>query len=257
MNEKLFAKLMEIASAADKAKLAILHNAMVSTANAYKNKSTSANLKDWQGAEEALTRAVEDISMKCDKGGDCNGSQIDLQGPWKTKAGALLYLQAAGWAIEKQTFYNHTNPSHRDFKLNKEKGFYTKSRVDKYAKEWLIRADTGLPVDEKNTELLRQKTEKEIAKLDLDLEIKQHGFDITLGKYLPRDQLYLEIVGRAGILDSGFNFMLQAHALEMVTLVGGDQRKVPEFVAALRQKWNTLLGNFARLDNIEVAFTED
>jgi hypothetical protein len=184
-------------------------------------------------------------------------NKVDLKGPWKTKAAALIYLQVTGWAIEKQTFYNATNPKHPDFKFNKEKDGFTKKRVDKYAKEFLVRADSGLMVGEENGQLQRDKIEKENKKLDIDIATKEFNFDLLKGNYLPRNQLYPEIIGRAGVLDSGYNFMLQSKALEIVALVGGDQKKVPEFLAFMKKEWNTMLGIYARLDNIDVVFTDD
>lgn len=181
---------------------------------------------------------------------------VDLKGPWKTKAAALVYLQVTGWAIEKQTFYNATNPNHADFKFKKEKDGFTKNRVDKYAKEWLIRVDTGQKVGEENNELLKTKTQKEIEKLDLELEIKRFKFAVEQKKYLPRDQIDLEFAGRAGILDSGYNYFLNSKSQELIAIVGGDQKKTPELIAALKKEWNTLLGEFARLDNVDVIFEE-
>lgn len=195
--------------------------------------------------------------MKDEKGKRGGAVRIDLKGPWKTKAAALLYLQASGWAIEKQTFYNHTNPTHKDFKLNKEKAGFTRKRVDKYATTWLVRADSGLKVGEEDNALLAEKTREEMLYKRAQRKKAEYEFDIVLGKHLPKDQLYLEIVGRAGILDSGWSFFVQSKALALVILVGGDQKKVPEFIAAMQKEWNIMLGNFARLDNIEIAFKDD
>lgn len=184
-------------------------------------------------------------------------NKIDKKGPWKSKAAVLIYLKSEGWDIERQTFYNHTNPKHAHFKLNKEKEGYTKKRVDKYAKEWLVRKDTGLKVDEENDGLLKEKTRREIKKLDLDLEMKQFKFDIEQKKFLPREMVELEIAGRAGVLDSGFNFVVQSNILEFVAIVGGDQKKAPELIDALQKEWNILLAEYARLDDLEIVLAED
>ncbi|MDF1578992.1 MAG: hypothetical protein P1P81_11185, partial [Desulfobulbales bacterium] len=183
--------------------------------------------------------------------------KIDPLGPWKSKAAVLRYLKASGWQIEKQTFYNHAKPGHRDFKLAADNGYYTKDRVDKYAREWLVRRDTGLKVAEEEDGIARIKTEEEIKRIRQDIAIKQYKFDIERKMYIARELLELEIVGRAGVLDSGFNFLIQSRALEMVVMVGGDQKKVPEFIAFIQAEWNKMLAGFARLDNIDAMFEDE
>ena len=96
-----------------------------------------------------------------------------------------------------------------------------------------------------------------MKKLDLDLEMKQFKFDIEQKKFLPREMVEMEIAGRAGVLDSGFNFVIQSKILELVAIVGGDQKKAPELVDALQKEWNIMLADYARLDDIEIVLSED
>lgn len=255
MDEKLIQELLAAADPAEKSKLVILNNAVVNTAEAYKKKSTAAGLKDWQSAEEAMTNYVADLVSKYKA--EPEEAAVDMEGPWKTKTAVLAYLKASGFKIEKQTFFNHTKPDHNNFKLAKIKGVFPKDRVDKYAKEFLPRIDSGLKVGEENSGLARTKQENDIAKQEFDMERARFNFDKERGKYILCDDLYREIIGRTGVLDSGYNFMIQAKALEIITLVGGDQKKIPEFLAYMKGGWDTLLSSYGRLDNIEIVFTAD
>jgi hypothetical protein len=248
-------ELLGLADQPDQIELTMAHNGLVQSMKAYRAQPGKSTKQDYDAARQLYTEVVERLTTKY-LSAPSPDSLADPTGPWKTRAAVLRYLQSAGWQIEKQTFYNHTKPGHRDFKLAADKGYYAKGRVDKYAREWLVRRDTGLKVDEEDGGLLRIKTEEEIKRIKQDIEIKQFKFDTERRKYLARDLLELEIVGRAGVLDSGFNFLIQSKALELVAMVGGDQKRVPEFISFFQAEWNRMLAGFARLDNIETLFED-
>jgi hypothetical protein len=169
---------------------------------------------------------------------------------WKTKADVLEYLKKK-WAVEKSTFYNHSNPAHRDGgKLNKVKGWYLKTHVDAYAEKYLVPLDGA--TDDEQSGLQRDKLQGEIRYQTVRSEKAELELDILKGKYLPRDQFDLEMAGRAGVLDNSFNHLIESRAQEIIALVGGDQKKAPEFIHFMKVAKDQMLSEFATTKEFQV-----
>lgn len=183
-------------------------------------------------------------------------SSSDSLGPFKTVKEVQRYLLDSGWSIADTTIYDHCNISGQHYKgLRKKRGVYTKKDVDKYALANLVKHDSGLKDGEVDTLALTEiKLQKQIAKLDIEIREKEFKHEIESGKYILRSQVDLEIASRAGILDSGYNYYLNAKVLELIAIVGGDDKKAPAMVTALRSEWNNLLGEYSRLKNLDVIF---
>lgn len=172
---------------------------------------------------------------------------------WKNKSEVLVYLQAGGWDIEKSTFYNHSNPGHKDGgRLNKLKGWYLKTHVDAYARQYLNKLDGADPEAGELGGLQREKLQDEILHRRIKMEKDQLDLDVQRGKYLPLDQFDLEMAGRAGVLDSSFRHLIQSRAQEIVALVGGDQQKAQDLVNYMLDSWDGMLAEFASTKEFQV-----
>lgn len=175
------------------------------------------------------------------------------QDRWKTKADVLTYLVAQGWDIEKSTFYNHSNPAHKDGgRLNKLKGWYLKTHVDAYARQYLTKLDGADPDAGELGGLQREKLQDEILHRRIKMEKDQLDLDVQRGKYLPLDQFDLEMAGRAGVINSSFEHLIQSRIQEMVALVSGDQQKAQELVSYLKEKWGEMLAEYASTKEFQV-----
>lgn len=238
-----FDKLLEQSSQTD---FQVLLGAKEDAKRKVLEEATPANL----AALDKATRMLEAHRMgKALKDKEAKG-QVDR---WKTKADVLIYLVAQGWDIEKSTFYNHSNPAHKDGgRLNRLKGWYLKTHVDAYAKQYLNKLDGADPAGDEQSGLQREKLQEEIAKIRVNREAAQFDFDIKKGKYLPLDQFDLEMAGRAGVLDSTFRHLIQSRAQEIVALVGGDQQKAQELVNYMLESWDGMLAEFATTKEFQV-----
>lgn len=226
--------LTVLISAKEEAKRNVLQNA------------TPANL----AALDRATRMLEAHQLSKKLQGKEAEAQIDR---WKTKAGVLKYLEAQGWAIEKSTFYNHSNPGHKDGgRLNKVKGWFLKTHVDAYARQYLTKLDGAGPADDEQSGLQKEKLQGEISYRRIQTEKAQLDLDVQRGKYLPVDQVDLELAGRAGVLDSSYRHLIQSRAPEIVALVGGDQQKTAELVNFILERWDTMLAEFATTREFQV-----
>ena len=243
MAEENFDKLLEQSSQTD---FQVLLGAKEDAKRKVLEEATPANL----AALDKATRMLEAHRMgKAIKDKEAKG-QVDR---WKTKADVLTYLVAQGWDIEKSTFYNHSNPGHKDGgRLNKIKGWYQKNHVDAYAKQYLTKLDGAGVADEGQTALQKEKLQGEVNYQSVRTQKAQLELDILRGKYFPIDQFDLELAGRAGVINSSFEHLVQSRVQEMVALVGGDQQKAQELVSYLKEKWGEMLAEYASTKEFQV-----
>lgn len=171
----------------------------------------------------------------------------------KVRLDVLRYLQADGWEVKKQTFYNHCN----DGKLTvNQNGLYTKRLVKKYAETWLVRTATGKTIAEEGDDLAAQKTRAEISRIRTAQEREQLKLDVERGKYILRSDVEAQLAGRAVMFDNGLTHLFQSAVPDMIALVKGDQRLAADLLSFLMDKKDALLNEYATMDQIQVVFEE-
>lgn len=179
------------------------------------------------------------------RGRKINGSDRVFNNPLEV----LDYLQAEGWKIAKSTIYNHVNEG----KLRPDAGKkFTLNRVLKYAKTHLETEKTRQKkkIEEKQNKKIDLETEK------LEEEIKEKKFkrEIAEGKYILKENVYLELASRAAVLERGFKGMIQARAGEFVDLIDGDETKTGELVREMILEVDRTLNEFASIKEFQVMF---
>ncbi len=193
---------------------AMLYNAMVECGTAYRESHTAANLRNWQAAQDALDKFIAKIGA------------VDQERPLLTMADVLEYL-SNDWKVTQTTLYRH----HKHGKLIPQPdGTFRIKDVEKYARTFLKQKSTGKLLNEKLDELQRKKEELEVE----TLEIRKKRETLALGKeenrFIPREQLELDISSRSGHLKSVLNYWIQSCAAEWVQTVEGDTRRVGELI---------------------------
>lgn len=165
------------------------------------------------------------------------------------KANVLRYLQDDGWDVKKQTFYNHCKSG----KLSKNRsGLYTNRGVKKYAETWLVRLDTGETVGETEEKLATVKTRAEIRKINTAQEREQFKLEVDQKKYILRSDMEKELVSRAIVLNNGLEHMIQTIAPELITLVGGDMKKLTDAIELFMEKKDEQLNQYANTRTFKV-----
>ena len=230
-------KLIEDKPPEIKAKAILLFNGYVQAMGKYQGESSTANLKTWQAAEEALNQYTSEISR--DATSD-NFSDI---------AAVLKYLQDNGWQETKTSLYRRKKQGKI---LPVPDGSYTKASVDKYARTFLKQTATGKRLSENTDELQRKKLEQELKNLILKNERDTFNFDKDRGLFIPKEQMDIELATRAGILIAGLKHWVQTRCADWIAAVSGDNKKVGELINIMSNDIDEHINHYASSREYEV-----
>jgi hypothetical protein len=221
-------------------KATLLYNGMAKCAQEYQAAPTVANRRNWDDAESSLEKFVAQISA------------ADSQPPEKPLANiaeVLAYLQESDWKVTKTSLYRH----HKEGKVApRADGAYSLKDVEKYARTWLKQQSTGKKVQEKIEDLQRRKLEADLKNADLSYDRSKFAHEIALGKYLPKEQVILELTGRAAGLIAGSMHTIQSHAAEWIRLVHGDMKYVSDLINNMNDAWAEHYNDFARSPDYQI-----
>lgn len=159
-----------------------------------------------------------------------------------TQQDVLAYLKAGGYKIEKSALSNHVLKR----KLIRKSGVFRRKDVDSYADLHLQSGATGQTAADKKTIALQERklkaeclrTEEQALKAKIEREASE-------GKLIPRDDVELELAGRAVALEAGYDHMVYTMASGLVELVGGDQAKVDRLITAMLEAKDEWLNQYA------------
>jgi hypothetical protein len=157
------------------------------------------------------------------------------------------HLAEQGYKETERTIYN------RKVELGKKKdGVYTLIQVNRFARDWCTKKDAyDSKLDEDRS---RDKSKAETRKLEAQASLAEFELNIKQGKYILREELYLEMASRAAVLQTFLKGMAQSRAGELVALVEGNERKTGELVRELTNEIDKALNEFARTREWTVLF---
>lgn len=228
MEKESFEKLIADKPSSVKAKGVTLFNGYLSTLKAYQDSPTASQLKDWQSSEAALNEFISSI-------GEVSESFVSI-------ADVLNYLGETGWRVTKRSLYRH----HKEGKfVPRDNGAYRKSDIERYAKTWLKQQSTGKRLQEDTDALQRKKLERELERLAIEIKQKQLIYEKDAGHLVPREQMEIELAGRASILDAGLKHWIHSQAMEWVRVIGGDVKRVGEFIHILTYSLDEHINTYA------------
>jgi len=224
--------LLALATETEQYQLKVFYNASIKVLKEYQVNSTSSKLKDLQSTETALEEFAGALEAKY--------APDTMTFP--NRLAVTEYLKANGWKISKSTLYNKSGKAKL---LPRDDGLFYLKDVNKYARDFLKRQDTGQRPQEEQDGLQRKKTGLEIEKLEEEVARSRHKREVEEGKYIPRDQLELELASRAAVLDAGLTHLFQSQAGELIEISGGDPRKTAEVVHHLVEAKDRFLNQYA------------
>jgi hypothetical protein len=225
MDTASFEKIIQDQLPDIKTKGVLLFNGYAKSMKAYQEDPTAAKQREWQSAEAALKRFVATLE----------GNHF------ATIADVLEYLSEE-WRVTKTSLYRH----HKEGKLLPQAdGTYQRTDIDKYSRTWLKQKSTGKRISERIDELQRKKLEKELRNLDLEYERRKFAHEKDLGQFIPRDQMEVELAGRAGILDAGLKHWIQSRTADWVRTVSGDTKKVGELINLMIRDLDEHINSYA------------
>jgi hypothetical protein len=161
---------------------------------------------------------------------------------FKSQESVLEYLKNAGWKVSKSNLNRHCKEK---LLRPSEDGTYSQRAVERYAKTWLKQIATGQKVNERLDRLQEERLEKELKAANLKLDREQFELDVRRGRFIPRDDVEMMIVGRAVAFMAHLNHMVQSGVPDWIDLVGGDQGRAPELVSAISEAIEQRMGDFA------------
>ena len=95
-----------------------------------------------------------------------------------------------------------------------------------------------------------EKTELEAARLRFEMERDQK-------KWIPRDDLEMEVATRAVVFEQGFKNLIRIRLDDWVALVGGNVARAGELRVIINDQVDQLLNQYARADAWLVMFEEE
>ena len=171
-----------------------------------------------------------------------------------TQQDVLAYLKAGGYKIEKSALSNHV----RTRLLIKKDGVFRRKDVDSYADLHLQSGATGQKAaDKKTSELQERKLRAECVRTEEQALKAKIEREASEGKLIPRDDVELELAGRAVALEAGYDHMVYTMAAGLVEMVGGDQAKVDRLIAAMLEAKNEWLNQYASTADFVVVLKKE
>ena len=235
----------------DRARYTVFHNAVVTCTRLYNEEPTAARLRDLRAAEEAFA------AIRAELLGDGPVQGADQAPPFTATAQVpevLAWLQAAGYRISRSQLYAHVSQG----KLGRNAdGQFTVRLVTRYARQFLKRAATGRTEVREQTDLAEVKLRAEIELKQAQAERERFRLEVQQGQWVRRDEVESEQVGRAALLDAGWDHVFHSRAGELVALLRQPGSGVPEAIAWLTQFKEDLLARYAAPFEFEVLGLDD
>ncbi len=241
-------KLLKVVTQEERLQITVLNNAEKANIAKYNKDQTSANLRNWQTATEALREALNVLTEKY----DLNKEEIPDR-EFKNILAVVKYLQGEGWRISRSTLYNYRDEG--IFPPNKN-GKYTKSKVDKFALGKLKQKITGKTVNKEAEERNVRTAEMTDRLLEIRVKNAEHDLAVKEKKYVPRVDVDLELVSRAVYLYSALKGAFQSKVVEWINVVRGDSAMAPELLDLLEVELDDVFNVFAATDQLDVIFEE-
>jgi len=171
-----------------------------------------------------------------------------------TQQDVLVYLKAGGYKIEKSALSNHV----RTRLLIKKDGCFKRKAVDSYAELHLQSGATGqTAADKKTTDLMERKLRAEVGRAEEKNIRARMEREALEGKLISRDDVELELAGRAVALEAGYDHMVYTMAAGLVEMVGGDQAKVDRLITAMLEAKNEWLNQYASTADFVVVLKKE
>lgn len=172
-----------------------------------------------------------------------------------SKIKAAQFLRRQGYKIGKTKLYDDAQKGliqiQADGKIKESDLWAYVSAVG------LDQPDVSGPDPSQVQEAQREKTELEKQELQIKIEERTFKLERERGRYIPREDLELELASRAGVFDSGLRTMIKANARDWVAMVHGRADLVPDLVETMFTELDKLLNEYARMDRFQVIFEED
>lgn len=98
----------------------------------------------------------------------------------------------------------------------------------------------------------QEKDVQEIRRIKAIADREEFSLAVKQGKYIARETVWLELAGRAAVLQSGLKTALEAHCLEVIDSCGGDVKRAAEVTRRMHEILEIYFDEYARPLEFEV-----
>lgn len=242
IDQAAIAELAKSCPETEAAELSVRHNAYILWLKAYREDSSRASLVELDAAKRSLERMVIEIRGRMD-------STATDAAPLAHIAAAVAYLKGDGWKIGKSKLYNDARSGL--IRINAD-NTVNEAEAIAYAHKYLKRIKDSGNVGGDIEALLREKTEAEVALIKRREEKLAFENSLARGRYLLKDDVYLQEAINIGALEAGLKNMHRSYADEWLYRVGADSGKAPLYCDLVYAAIDKLLDDFGNMDEIKV-----
>ena len=219
MDKESFEKIIKDQPPEIKAKGVYLYNGVTTTANAYKEKPTSATLRDWQESEAALKKYIESITEP----------QNSHEQTFPSIPAVVDYLHAQGWKISTRTGYNHRD---KKILMPRKDGKYYLSDIENYVRTGILSRLDGTKQESADHDLERKKKADADA-AEYDARIKKIKAEAIEGKYVFREDMEEELAVQTSAFRNAIHTFIHAQAEDIVSFLSADVSRIPDLIEFL------------------------
>ncbi|WP_297849302.1 hypothetical protein [uncultured Desulfovibrio sp.] len=218
-------------------------------------KSASTDVQVLLTAKENAKRAALDDPSQAnlaalDRASRMLESAMQATTNLKDYRAVLTYTEENGRKLKKTKLFDDI----RKGRLKKQPdGTFKQRDVDRYMAS-LPMAGTPDIVAEKAADRQRRKEEADIRKAEAAAEREEFDLAVKKGKFVPREQVHLELAARAVTLASGLKTTFEAQHLDLVALVDGNPKKGAALMERLEAMLDEALNEYSREMEFEVTF---
>lgn len=180
-------------------------------------------------------------------------SAMETKSNLKDYKAVLEYAQERQRKVGKTKLYDDVNEG----KLRRQPdGSFKLRDVDRYLAT-LPHTGTPDPVHDRAVDRQRRKEEQEIRRIKAVADKEEFDLAVKKGKFIPKDQVHLELAGRAATLASGLKTAFESRSLDIIALVEGNPKKSAALVELLEDMLDEALHEYSREVTFEVFFVEE
>lgn len=238
-----FTQLQSVVTAEELQELTIRRAAVDRLRGMYEKSPLDKVEREWTAAKKGLEAQIDELWQKY--------NATAAEPCFETVTAVWQHLVAAGYDVGKSTVYRDAKNGtlKRD-----EQGRVSEVAVKAYILDAGLRKNDDAPDAGQET---RRKLRLEIETMELKLERQQFEFDRDKGKYVPRDDLMLEIISRVQVFEAQFDHFAMTRAPELVALCNGDSAQAPAVQAFLRAEKARLITAMADTERFQVVMIAD
>lgn len=213
-----------------------------------KNDPSAANLRALDYATSQLEKAIQKQS--------CVVAEEKTGRIFKGVPEVLAYAREHGRKVEK-------SKAHMDIRSGmlrrQNDGTFLQSDVDAYLKTLLyLGSPEGIAGDiESAAERQRRREEADIRKAEASAARDELKLAVEMGKYLPKDDVYMELAVRALALQNAIKNAFEAHCVEAINLVEGKARHADELVEFVGKIIDNALNEYSQPMSFDVEIVEE